>query len=106
MGFYNALTSHDNNLKTGYIEFAWLEYYTDGNHAVMLSPAVAMVAEVYSQRPPVGAKSLANYLHDESRWLGIVMTIAELTVATGVASQMILTRRIIYSPTLKDRVTI
>ena len=35
-------------LKTGYIEFAWLEYYADGTPAVMLSPVVAVAAEVQS----------------------------------------------------------
>ena len=31
-------------LKTGYIEFAWLESFADAIPAVMLSPAVAMAA--------------------------------------------------------------
>ena len=66
----------------------------------MLSPAVAMAAEVHCQRPPAGAQSLANYLHDASRWLVIAMATAGLEITAGVVSQRILTRRILYSPTL------
>ena len=36
-------------LKTGYIEFAWLEFDADATLAVMLSPAVAMAAEAHCQ---------------------------------------------------------
>ena len=39
------------SLKTGYIEFAWLETYADATPAVMLSPAVALAAEVHSLLP-------------------------------------------------------
>ena len=39
-------------LKSGYIEFALLESYVDATPSVMLSPAVAMAAEVHCQRPP------------------------------------------------------
>ena len=90
----------DLNLKTGYIEFALLESYADATHAVMLSPAVAMEAEVHCQRPPAGAQSLANFLHNASRWMVIVTATAGLNITAGVASQLILTRRILYSPTL------
>ena len=45
-------------LKTGYIEFARLESSAKATHAVMLSPAVAMPAEVHCQRPPAGAQLL------------------------------------------------
>ena len=41
-------------LKTGYIEFAWLEPSADATPAVMSSPAVAMAAEVHCQRPLAG----------------------------------------------------
>ena len=37
-------------LKTGCIEFAWLESSDDATAVVMLSPAVAMAAEVLCQR--------------------------------------------------------
>ena len=69
-----------------YLEFAWLESYADATPAVMLSPAVAMAAEVHCQRPPAGAKSLANYLHDASGWLAIAMVTAGLNITAGVAS--------------------
>ena len=69
----NLLTGHSscNTLKIGYIEFAWLESSADATPAVMLSPAVAMAAEVHCQRQSVGAQWLAEYLHDASRWLVI-----------------------------------
>ena len=86
----------------GCIEFAWLEYYADATTAVMLSPAVAMAAEVHCQRPPAGAQSLANYLHDASRWLVIATATAELNLTAGVVSQRIPTRRILYSQTLMN----
>ena len=38
-------------IKSGYIEFAWLEYSVDATPVVMLRPAVAMAAEVHCQRP-------------------------------------------------------
>ena len=61
-------------LKPGYTEFAWLEFYADATPAGMLSPVVAMAAEVRCQRPPRGgAQSLGNYLHDASRWLVIAI---------------------------------
>ena len=41
-------------LKSGYIEFARLECSADATPAVMLSPAVAMTAEVHYQRPLAG----------------------------------------------------
>ena len=47
--------------------------YAGATPAVMLSPKVAMAAEGYCQRPPAGAQSLANYLHDASRWLVIAV---------------------------------
>ena len=88
-------------LKMGYIEFAWLESYADTTPAVMLSPAIAVAAEVHCQRPPVGAYSLANYLHDASRWLVIALATAGFNITAGVASQRILTRQILHSrPTL------
>ena len=59
-----------------------------------------MAADVHCQQPPAGAQSLANYLHDASRWLVIVMATAGLSITAGVASQRILTTRILYSPTL------
>ena len=37
------------SLKTGYVGFAWLESSVDATHAVLLSPAVAMAAEVHCQ---------------------------------------------------------
>ena len=71
----NCMTEQQGNfwhcLKTGYIEFAKLESYVDATPAVMLSPAVAMAAEVHCQRQSTGAQWLANYLHDASRWLVI-----------------------------------
>ena len=39
---------NESESESGYIEFAWLEYF-----AVMLSPAVTMAAEVHCQRPIV-----------------------------------------------------
>ena len=39
-------------LKTGYIEFARLESSADAIHAAIVSPAVAMTAEVHCQRRP------------------------------------------------------
>ena len=59
-----------------------------------------MAADVHCQRPPAGAQSLENYLHDALRWLVIAMATAGLNITAGVASQMILTRRILYRPTL------
>ena len=53
------------------LEFAGLEPSAVANPAVMLSPAVAMGAEVHCQRPPAGAQSLEKYLHDASHWLVI-----------------------------------
>ena len=50
-------SNHATQLKTVYIEFAWLESYADATPAVMLSPAVAMAAEVHCQRSPAGAQS-------------------------------------------------
>ena len=55
---------------------------------------------VHCPRSPVGAQLLANN-HDASRWLVIAKAIAGLNITTGVASQRILTRRILYCPTLK-----
>ena len=69
--------------------------YAGATPAVMLSPKVVMAAEGYCQRPPAGAQSLANYLHDASRWLVIAVTTAGLNITAGVASQRILTRRIL-----------
>ena len=43
----------DHRLKSGYIEFAWLESSADVTAALMLSRAAAIVAEVHCQRPPV-----------------------------------------------------
>ena len=55
--------------------FVSLEYSVDATPAVMLSPAVAMAAEVHCKRPPAGGQWLADYLHDAStdasRWLVI-----------------------------------
>ena len=93
-------------LKMGYIEFAWLESSADDTPAVMLSPAVAMAAEVHCQRPPAGAQWLVNYLHDASRWLVIAMATAELNITAGVASQRILTRRILYSLILSNKIIV
>ena len=49
-------------LKTGSIEFAWLESTVDATHANKLSPEVAMAAEpeVHNQRPPAGAQCLSS----------------------------------------------
>ena len=39
-------------LKTAYIEFARLESSANAMHAAIVSPAVAMAADVHCQRPP------------------------------------------------------
>ena len=49
-----------NYLKTGYTEFAWLESSADATPAVMLTPAVAIAAEVHCKRPPAGAQSVVG----------------------------------------------
>ena len=41
-----ATGSQKSRLKTGYIEFAWLESYADATPVVMLSPAVAMAGDI------------------------------------------------------------
>ena len=45
-------------VQTGYIEFARLESSADAIHSAIVSPAVAMAAEVHCQRQPVGAQYL------------------------------------------------
>ena len=50
-----------------------------------------MAADVHCQLPPVGAQSLANYLHDASRWLVIAMATVGLNITAGVAAQRIVT---------------
>ena len=47
-------------LKSGYIEFARLESSADAIHAAIVSPAVAVAAEVHCQRRPAGAQWLHN----------------------------------------------
>ena len=41
-----GVTHVSQHLKSGYIEFAWLESSADATSAVMLSPAVSMAAEL------------------------------------------------------------
>ena len=47
-------------LKTGYIEFARVESSADAIHSAIVSPAVAMAAEVHCQRPSPVAAHLHN----------------------------------------------
>ena len=44
--------------KEGYIEFARIESAADAIHSAIVSPAVAMAAEVHCQRPLAGAQWL------------------------------------------------
>ena len=88
----SSLMTYTIGLKTGFIEFAWLESSADATSIVMLDPAVAMAADVHSQGQPAGAQWLADYLHDASRWLvistnystiGIVLMCSHLSPAGG-----------------------
>ena len=74
-------------LKTGYIEFARLELSADAIHAIIVSAAVAMAAEVHCQRPPVRAHAVAVHLHNCEMLLvlpAIPMRHADNMPATGL----------------------
>ena len=43
-----------------------------------------MAAEVHCQRLPAGTQSLANYLHNASRWLVIAMATAGVNITIRV----------------------
>ena len=52
-----AICVERDELKTGYTEFARLESSADAIHSAIVSPVVAMAAEVHCQRSPVACSA-------------------------------------------------